>query len=102
MLSGPGGASPGALLTPATPGSSQLPCPKTGSRSLKGRVWPGDTINPQSSCVGGRRQTEKGFWASGTENLTQEMAAQMEGTVLGRLTYSPGFRQPEDGRALQC
>ena len=96
MLSGPGGATLGALLTPATPASSQLPCPRTGSRSLKGRMWPGDTINPQSSHVGGKRQTGNGFWASGMENLTQEMTAQTEGTALGRLTYSPGFRQPED------
>ena len=102
MLSGPGGATLGALLTPATPASSQLPCPRTGSRSLKGRMWPGDTINPQSSHVGGKRQTGNGFWASGIENLTQEMTAQTEGTALGRLTYSPGFRQPEDGCALQC
>ena len=67
MLSGPGGATLGALLTPATPASSQLPCPRTGSRSLKGRMWPGDTINPQSSHVGGKRQTGNGFWASGME-----------------------------------
>lgn len=38
MLSGPGGATLGVLLTPATLASSQHPCPRMGSRSLKGSV----------------------------------------------------------------